>query len=142
MIEPPCPPGPDAGGTTSSASSANGVGVLSAIGGSLICTQFTAFAADDYEDMFKIRVCDAANFSARASANFDTQLWLFDAEGRGVLGNDDANVNEPQARIFPPADDGTNQTLPGPGVYYLAISGRNNDPLSGGAAIFHQESTT
>ncbi|GIV07654.1 MAG: hypothetical protein KatS3mg017_0856 [Fimbriimonadales bacterium] len=42
--------------------------------------------------MYVIYISDPENFSATTvnnETNFDTQLWLFDAEGKGVVFNDD-----------------------------------------------------
>ncbi len=57
----------------------------------------------------------------------DTQLYLFDNAGLGLLGNDDA------------AGDGLQSTIQGSlaaGRYYLGISAFNYDPYSAGGAIF------
>lgn len=86
-------------------------------------------------DMYCIQIDDPAAFSATTvgGAVFDTQLFLFRADGSGEYTNDDD------------AADGLQSTLPAghafgpqtPGLYYLAISGFNNDPLdAGGALIF------
>ncbi|MFN4033412.1 MAG: hypothetical protein ACK4ME_07290 [Fimbriimonadales bacterium] len=43
-------------------------------------------------DMYVIYISDPANFSATTVNNettFDTQLWLFDSNGKGVVFNDD-----------------------------------------------------
>jgi hypothetical protein len=69
-------------------------------------------------------------------AGFDTQLFLFDAQGRGVYANDDLRFEDgtavPQSEL--PAGDALTPTAPG--VYYLAISAYNWDPQSPGGAIF------
>lgn len=142
VIEPPWPPGPDAGGTTSSAQGADGTGPLWVIAGELSGSTSIASAFTDFEDMFKIRICDQKRFSAQASADFDTQLWLFDESGMGLLGNNDASGADDQAFIFPPANDGTNMTVPKPGVYFLAISGLGNVPQAEGLDIFEISSET
>jgi hypothetical protein len=51
----------------------------------------TVSALDDI-DMFQIYVSDAANFSlttANAGTEIDTMLYLFTADGLGIVGNDD-----------------------------------------------------
>jgi hypothetical protein len=72
--------------------------------------------ADDV-DMYAIYIDDPAAFSATTvgGATFDTQLWLFDANGKGVVANDDSGGL--QSRI-----DNTAGCITAPGVYYLAIS--------------------
>lgn len=68
-------------------------------------------------DMYAITIDNPATFSATTvgGATFDTQLWLFDADGKGVVANDDSGGL--QSRI-----DNTAGCITAPGVYYLAIS--------------------
>jgi hypothetical protein len=91
------------------------------------------FVSDSDADMYCLFLPDPAAFSATTVglAAFDTQLFLFDALGLGVIGNDDD------------ADDGVQSTLPPgsaaaspPGTHYLAISGFDHDPVSPGGEIF------
>jgi hypothetical protein len=72
----------DAGDLPETAQS-TGNGALAQIQGNL--------SADDV-DMYAIYITDPANFSASTvgGATFDTQLWLFDSDGKGVVFNDDA----------------------------------------------------
>ncbi|MBD1871987.1 DUF4394 domain-containing protein [Nodosilinea sp. FACHB-131] len=63
----------------------------------------------------------------------DPQLFLFDAAGKGVYGNDDL-FGSAQATL--PSRTG----LLTPGIYYLAISGFDYDPVSAGGEIFPDES--
>lgn len=74
-------------------------------------------------DMYAICIPDPASFSATTvgGASWDTQLWLFDANGMGVTFNDDSTGL--QSRI-------TGTYIPGPGTYYLAISCYNRDALN------------
>lgn len=67
-------------------------------------------------DMFALYIADPSEFSATTilGAAFDTQLWLFDAEGRGIAYSDDFD-NSFQSTL-------TGNCVPDPGVYYLAIS--------------------
>ena len=49
-------------------------------------------AGDNQIDLYCIEITDPASFSASTwsdggGASFDTRLWLFDANGRGVLAN-------------------------------------------------------
>lgn len=134
----------DAGDLPGSAQITNGSGPLLSITGST--------GGGDGVDMYAIFIDDPVNFIASTAgagggfggnATFDTQLWLFDANGFGLLGNDDFPGASFRSEIRFPAADGPNAgQFPGPGNYFLAISGFNNDPLSQGGAIFNQQSFT
>jgi hypothetical protein len=131
--------GGDAGNLPATAQDVNnGGGVLTNITG---VTQ-----AGNVQDMYGIAITDGDAFSAwtngdvggpGGSASFDTQLFLFDSAGMGVIGNDDAF---PSAAPFHSGMETPNEAgvSPAPGNYYLAISGFNADPLSAGGAIFNQ----
>jgi hypothetical protein len=81
-------------------------------------------------DMYAIYIADPANFSATTvndQTTFDTQLWLFDAQGKGVVFNDQAvGTNLDRSRI-----DNSTGCLTGrsAGVYYIAISRYNRDAI-------------
>lgn len=104
----------------------------------------------DFEDMYRIYICDPLNFSARtdggdlngvSTATFNTQLWLFREDGRGLLGNDDSpamgpGTTETGSLLRAPSTDGVTPIIPGPGFYYLAISGFNDRPVSAGGLMF------
>ncbi|MEN3000794.1 MAG: DVUA0089 family protein [Armatimonadota bacterium] len=79
----------------------------------------------DDVDMYAIYIANPSAFSATTvgGASFDTQLWLFDANGKGVVFNDDWSGSN-RSRI-----DNTSSCIPGPGLYYLAISAYNRDAL-------------
>jgi hypothetical protein len=84
-------------------------------------------------DMFKVCLTGgSADFSATTigGAGFDTQLFLFNSEGRGVYANDDFGAPQsglpPDHRLTPTAR----------GVYYLAISTFDWDPVSFMGRIF------
>ncbi len=108
----------DAGSLTSSAQDvAGGTGPVTIIRGDL----------NNDEDMFKINICDPANFSATTmfGSNVDTRLYLFNLDGTGIVGNDDV-------------DDGVNYyyqsyietaTPLAAGEYYLAITMYNHTPV-------------
>jgi hypothetical protein len=82
------------------------------------------------KDMYKMRILDGAQvFTAEVSVGGDSQLFLFDSAGRGVLTNDDVDAIFPRSRI--------SSVLPA-GEYFLAISEFNNDPLSGVELIFNE----
>lgn len=79
-------------------------------------------------DMYVICITDPAQFSASTvgTTDWDTQLWLFRCNGRGVVHNDDnpdANTGL-QSRI----DNRTN-CIPQGGIYLLAISRYNRYPV-------------
>ncbi|BCW94739.1 MAG: DVUA0089 family protein [Fimbriimonadales bacterium] len=76
-------------------------------------------------DMYAIYISDPASFSATTSngATWDTQLFLFDANGVGVVADDDGGDGL-QSLI-----NNTNNCITSPGVYYLAITRFNKDPL-------------
>ena len=86
-----------------------------------------SFLGADDVDLYQIFINTPANFNA-STVDFptaDTQLFLFDINGNGVTHNDD-NVmpgNGLTSRL-------TGQFVPGPGIYYLAITQYNNDPLN------------
>jgi hypothetical protein len=136
----------DAGSNPASAQEPSGTGPLRSLGGSTAAALRSSSAEPDFEDVFRIRICDPVFFCARMQATFDTQVWLFDEFGRGILGNDDGNGN--QAVIFPPANDGTQARIHTPGVYLVAVSGFDNDPIGqgplpgGSGPIFLQETRT
>ncbi len=87
-------------------------------------------------DVFLITLAVSGRFSATTNNGLgsigtgDTQLFLFDSSGHGILANDDDGG----------ANGGFKSTLPptqlAAGNYLLAISTYNNDPFSSGALIF------
>lgn len=104
-------------------------------------------------EMFKLNISDYLDFSAIANGLAfgipDTELFLFDAAGSGVYGNDDQGGNDSSAFTLSclPSADGANpcpSARPsgvGPmsdGIYYLAITSSANGPLDGdGNEIFN-----
>lgn len=103
----------------------------------------------DAHDVYGIFITDPDQFyattspvvDARASAGFDTRLWLFRPDGQLVMGNDDGPGGAPfLSTISDPADFTAltggilAPTAPGaltPGEYLLVISGYPEDPLDG-----------
>ncbi|HZW08257.1 MAG TPA: DVUA0089 family protein, partial [Phycisphaerales bacterium] len=80
-------------------------------------------------DIYCIRITNPAAFSATTvgGSAIDTQLFLFDSNGRGVTFNDDgANA---QSTI-------TGQLVPAAGTYYLAIAPYDYDPRSAAGDIW------
>ena len=127
--------GPDAGSLPGTAQVVVGVGTLTDI--------FGTTSPNDLVDLYLIRIIDPVGFLAHTdpsgggTASFDTQLWLFDASGLGILANDDKTGGTGfRSWLKLPADDGTMPVLPGVGNYYIGITGWNNDALSSGGDIF------
>jgi serine protease AprX len=125
----PLPPGVwveqgEAGDLTATANITAGSGSLNEIRGNL--------TGGSDVDMFKINICNEATFQATTSGTtppvaFDTQLFLFNTSGLGVVCNDDAV--------------GTLSTLNSTlvtanGTYFLAMSGYDRDPSSPAGLIF------
>jgi hypothetical protein len=92
-------------------------------------------AASD-EDIYRICLTGGKTFSATTEGSqlVDPQLFLFDATGRGVYGNDDFSVDFSGLQSTLPA--GHRLTPSAGGVYYLAISSFVNRPVSQGGQIF------
>jgi hypothetical protein len=112
----------DAGPLPETAQETTGSGILNVITGEL--------ADNNDADMYLIRIADAANFSATASGGslVDPQLFLFDVTGLGVFANDDIlNATVRQSRLAAPST---------PGLYYLVVTGWNNEPNSSAGNIF------
>lgn len=92
----------------------------------------------DFEDVYRIVIKDFENFSAfivpnvSGATTFDTQLFLFDEFGLGILGNDDVAGASPngESGFGNMATDGSGAAVTQNGVYFLAISGAGNAPLN------------
>ena len=82
-------------------------------------------------DMYAINIGDVAGFSATVtSAIFDSQIFLFDDDGMGVLANDDTSLG------FTPSTIPAGSLAGEAEIYFLAISSFDNDPVSVAGAIF------
>lgn len=119
----------DAGFDFASAQDTTGVGEVRTVAG------FLRGDEGDTEDVYKVNVVGGDSFDnvlrigLRGSPEFDAALWLFDAEGFGVLANDnDPLTGGPDARLFVPSTDGVTLALP-PGNYFLAVTETGNIPL-------------
>ena len=66
------------------------------------------------------------------TTDVDTQLTLFDSSGIGIYSNDDFDTDNLQSTL--PALNPLTPTTPG--LYYLAVSDWDYDPLSDGGYIF------
>ncbi|MDP1663070.1 MAG: DVUA0089 family protein [Phycisphaerales bacterium] len=119
--------GGDAGQELASAQVVSGTGDLPRITGS--------FGVDDV-DIYKINICDTVSFSASTAGTapvLDTQLFLFNADGTGVVMNDDNTLG---GGGLWSALDNTTGFIAAAGDYYLAISRYDIDPTSGGLEIW------
>lgn len=126
----------DAGAFAIDAQIPSGSGALETINGRLSGLRGIGI---DSIDVFAIAVTTPITFSARTVAGdpdlTDTNLWLFNALGRGVLGNRDQETQNGMARLLGQATDGT-FTLTNPGLYFLAITGGSLRPTSNPGQIF------
>lgn len=138
-----------AGDRVETAQPTGGGGLLAKITGGLGGGLLNGSQAN-YQDMFIIRIVNPAQFSAttvpaNGHAEFDSQLWLFTIDGHGLLGNDDTFITEdgktgclhPGSTLTNQANDGTNQGIPGPGLYLLAISSTGTVPANENGPIFN-----
>jgi hypothetical protein len=103
--------------------------------GSMTQISGTIGAASD-TDLYAFEICDFANFSATTvgQTTLDTQLFLFNSAGLGVTSNDDSQTTN-QSTI-------TALNVTSNGLYYLAISAYNRDPVSSGGLIFNPPAFT
>jgi hypothetical protein len=95
----------------------------------------TLFGFDDPADLFQISLTSGQSFFASTvgGADFDTRLFLFDAEGFGVYFNDDSSSSTLQSTL--PANSSFTPTQSG--TYYLGISGFDYSPVNAaGERIF------
>jgi len=103
-----------------------GSGALDSISGTLSLTNGVSAG-----DLFEISITDPANFSASTvltklgTNNFDTQLFLFDATGRGIAGNDDSATSS-QSLL---SSSSLALSSLSSGTYYLLIEGSGRYPV-------------
>lgn len=135
--------GGDAGRTVGSAQAVSGGnGSVTTISGSL---STPLLGTGDFEDVYEIYISDPSTFTITTvgSAPFDTELFLFDGNGKGLLANDDESAGTQQSTIPNAATDATGASVMQPGIYFLAITGKGNKPTSnGGQLIFNQATAT
>ena len=114
----------DAGQTIATAQMPFGTGSLASIDGHFA-------ASGDDVDIYRINICDFANFSATTvhpiTNGGDTQLFLFDDFGTAIQMDDDGTTTGDglSSRM-------ANQFVTANGGYYLAVSHYNIDPLNAG----------
>jgi hypothetical protein len=91
-------------------------------------------SAGDAQDLYRIFITGGGDFSATTTGGvaFDTELFLLDANGKGVYSNDDTNTF--LAPSILPAN--TALTPVAAGFYYLGITQCCNQPVSAGGPIF------
>jgi hypothetical protein len=127
--------GGNAGDLPATAQITTGVGALTAI------TGFSDAATED-KDMFLIKILGGGGFSADVisarldgSGPDDTKLYLLDAGGFGVAGDDDSSVTGGAFDAGFPLGDPLVASLPA-GLYYLAVTDYNYIPTSATGDIF------
>lgn len=126
----------DAGNTLQSATKVKGNGSgVNTINGVVTGGGGFVGGGGDFQDIFLIFIRDPGAFSASTvgpggDAAFDTRLWLFRRDGRGLLAADDASQDVAQTNLKGAADQGE-FGIPGPGVYGLAIGGAPSRPFAG-----------
>ncbi len=131
----------DAGSLPGTAQTVIGVGPLSKISGQLegVPPLPDRGLMADFQDMYRIRINNPAAFFASTdlflggSSTFDSNLFLFTLDGRGLLANLGIGLS---ATITSLSNDGSNAELVAPGDYYLAITGGLNVPVAGPEQIF------
>lgn len=133
----------DAGANFATAQRVLGNGQVHSISGSLS----SGILTQDLEDVYLLRITEPTAFSFDFRlAQFDCQAFLFNVtqanELFGLLGNNDAGVEQPWARIAGPATDATQAQVTLPGVYALAITGLGRVPVSRTGEIFNFASST
>jgi len=126
----------DAGPLRSRAQILFGAGPVQTIAGTFALSALAGGDEDeDAQDMYRLVIVNPVQitFSAGTAAAFggesdlNTKLWLFDADGLGLLANDD--FDGPQSGFFDVSDDGTKITIDQPGVYFLAVSSSESEPV-------------
>lgn len=91
----------------------------------------------DEQDMYWIVITDPVRilFSAgtsiafEGSATFDTQLWLFDRDGFGLLASNDVTRDDFGSGFFDSSTDRSGVVLTEPGTYLIAVSGIGSEPV-------------
>ncbi len=111
----------DAGELPVSAQETLGSGTLDSITGQL--------QSDTDVDLYCIRITDPSSFSALfyCTAFADNDVWLFDANGYGVAADDGCTSGYTGV---------TSTFVPGPGLYYLGISGSEAEAVSALGSIW------
>jgi len=110
---------------------------LTQTGPGTFVNQISGFLSSENDvALFKISLTGNQTFSASTAnggTDFDTRLFLFDANGRGVYANDDSTLTNLSAAL----PSGNPLTPTTPGTYYLAIASYANEPFSASGSIFN-----
>ena len=130
-----------------------------------------SITSGDFADVFAIIISDPANFHAHTGTTtetaFDSKLTLYDSLGRPLWFNDDRPLDVAGAAVSPPNGVGSLRSyiggasasgnyrssdtpanpgsaiwgLPGPGIYYIAISHWQSEPRNAANQnLFHEGS--
>ena len=88
----------------------------------------------DFQDVYLFSISEPTNFkidltASGSGASFDSCLWLFSIDGKPLLGNNDAAPGVLGSLLTNQSNDGPSFTITVPGLYYLAITGFNSQPL-------------
>ena len=141
----------DAGNSPGTAQNTVGNGQLGVISGSL---DGLGVNGNDFEDMYFINIIEPTVFSITTetqfggNTSFDSQLFLFEYDALnafGILANDDSPITfgdgggSGASFLNGQATDNTGFVLTNPGIYLLAITAFDNDPLSDTGPIFNQD---
>ncbi|MCL6623294.1 MAG: PEP-CTERM sorting domain-containing protein [Fimbriimonadales bacterium] len=104
----------------------------------------------DYGDAYFIYIADPLGFSATTvgGATWDTQLFLFKADGLGVLHNDDSPAGTLQSYMgyaYPVNPGGNPWNVWAPanlpvGTYIIQVTQYNRDPVNAGNALIWNSS--
>ncbi len=92
-------------------------------------------AAPGDVDMYEIYITDPANFSASvcngltAAGGLDSAMQLFDSAGNGIYENDDTEGGCADGNLLSTLPAGHANSPTAAGVYYLSVSGWQNDAL-------------
>jgi hypothetical protein len=92
-------------------------------------TSINGFVETGLADLFQIGWGGGVLTADTAGSNFDTQLFLFDSSGLGLIANDDATPPGAFLSLI-----SINLSA---GTYFLGISDFDYDPLSAGGRIFN-----
>ena len=124
----------DAGDLPGTAQVPAGAGPLTRVDGTIDDPTIAGGAGND-RDMYLIQIDDPATFGAvTAGTDFNMQLFLFDSNGFGVGHHD--NIEPFSFGGFDVNARLTGQFVPGPGLYYLAVSRFDRDATAGGLQIW------
>lgn len=134
----------EAGKMLTTAEAPVGVGSIGKIKGMLsgvVLSGGVGTGTGDFVDVYRVYIrfpnlFTATTVNPQSDDPFDTHLWLFDHQGFGLLANDNSVGLGPFSQIGNASDDGTLVTILQPGIYYIAVSGRQHVPVSSNGPIF------